>query len=226
MLCHHYKCIFIHIPKNAGQSIEHVFLDLLDLTWKTRAPLLLRPKVPGELGPNRLAHLKAHEYLRYKYVSPEMFEEYFKFCFVRNPWSRVVSIYKYLGFNNTFEFNEFVATVLKERVLKQDKDQLFGPQTEFILDNQENILVDFIGKFENLQNDFNYVCKQIGIPETTVPHVNTSKGNSTTSTKKPSLENDIPSYKQYQDYYNQESIDLIANIYKRDIEMFKYDFNK
>ena len=99
MICHHYKCVFVHIPKNAGQSIEHVFLNLLNLTWETRAPLLLRCNDRLELGPPRLAHLKADEYVRYNYLTQEMFNDYFKFSFVRNPWSRIISIYKYLGFN-------------------------------------------------------------------------------------------------------------------------------
>lgn len=244
MLCHHHKCIFIHIPKNAGQSVEHVFLDLLDLTWETRAPLLLRPKVPGELGPPRLAHLTADEYVQYKYVAPEMFEEYFKFAFVRNPWSRMVSIYKFLRFNQSLEFNEFLATTFRERVVK-NQPWFVRPQADFILTSQGDAIVDFIGRFENLQDGFNHACKQIGIPETRLPHINASKDSSDRA-EKPHLElnieglrmlkkqlrslifsktkREIPSYKRYQDYYNQESIDLVASIYRRDIETFKYDF--
>ena len=65
MISHHQKCVFVHIPKNAGQSIEHVFINLLELTWETRAPLLLRRNEHPELGPLRLAHLKAEEYVKY-----------------------------------------------------------------------------------------------------------------------------------------------------------------
>ena len=57
MISHHHKCVFIHIPKNAGQSIENLFLELLNLTWETKAPLLLRPNDCLELGPRYLTTL-------------------------------------------------------------------------------------------------------------------------------------------------------------------------
>ena len=97
MISHHHKCIFIHIPKTAGQSIEHCFIRSLGLTWETRAPLLLRYNDRPELGPPSLAHLKYSEYSEYKYITEEQIQTYFKFAFIRNPWSRLVSIYKYMG---------------------------------------------------------------------------------------------------------------------------------
>ncbi|WP_422127914.1 sulfotransferase family 2 domain-containing protein [Vibrio hannami] len=111
MISHHHKCIFVHIPKNAGQSVEHVFLNLLGLNWETRAPLLLRYNDKPELGPPRLAHLKANEYVRYNYLTQEMFDDYFKFAFVRNPWSRTVSMYKYLGYSKKWISNHSYSNI-------------------------------------------------------------------------------------------------------------------
>ena len=234
MICHHYKCIFVHIPKNAGQSIEHVFLDLLDLKWETRAPLLLRYNDRPELGPARLAHLKADEYVRFKYLPQEMFDEYFKFAFVRNPWSRMVSIYKYLGYNRKCDFKTFLVGEFKNRIFK-NRYWFVGPQSEFIFSNDQKLLVDYVGYFENLQNDFDFVCKQIGIPLTQLPHINESihkhsqalSSNLISSAKK-LLHNyrtrKTPNYKNYQDYYDKESIDCVAQLYQKDIELFGYDF--
>ncbi len=234
MICHHYKCVFIHIPKNAGQSIEHVFLDLLDLDWQTRAPLLLRKNDKPELGPLVLAHLKATDYVRYKYLPQEMFDDYFKFTIVRNPWGRMISIYKYLGYDKRYEFKRFLMGVFKNTIFKK-KYWFVGPQTDYVYDKNENQLVDFICRFENLQDDFNYVCQQIGLPPLEVPHVNHSKNNSLVSFDfKPKRFikylifnmnlRTIPSFKQYQDYYDSESRELIAELYSRDIELLNYKF--
>src|SRR5687768_14243923 len=62
VICREYRCLFVHVPKTAGMSIEHVFLRLVGLTWETRAPLLLGGNDDPRLGPPRLEHLKASEY--------------------------------------------------------------------------------------------------------------------------------------------------------------------
>jgi len=58
MICAQYRCLFVHVPKTAGMSIDQVFLELVGLTWKTRAPLLLGGNDDPKLGPPRLEHLK------------------------------------------------------------------------------------------------------------------------------------------------------------------------
>lgn len=233
MICHHYKCLFVHIPKNAGQSIENVFLNLLDLKWETRAPLLLRHNDRPELGPPRLAHLKADEYVRFKYLSQEMFDDYFKFAFVRNPWSRMVSFYNYLGFNKKCDFKTFLVKEFKNRIFK-DRFWFVGPQSDFLYSADGKLLVNYIGRFEDLQNGFDYVCKEINLPQTALPHVNKSKNSHTLSSFNPKKvarnllyrckEKKISSYANYQDYYDIESKNCVADLYQKDIELFNYNF--
>jgi len=208
MLCHHYKCIFVHIPKNAGQSVERVFLNLLGLTWRTRAPLLLRANQNPALGPPRLAHLKADEYVRYQYVPQIMFDEYFKFAFVRNPWCRLVSLYKYLEYVNKCDFKTFLFSEFK-KTLTKEMPWFISPQRDFICSDDGTLLVDYIGRFESLQNDFNVVCEKIGIPKTKLPHINKSPASVSPA---------------YQDYYDEESMEFVAQFYQKDIEMFDYNF--
>lgn len=235
MICHHYQCVFIHIPKTAGQSIEHVFLNLLDLTWATRAPLLLRRNNHPELGPPHLAHLKAPEYVLKKYMTPAQFNSYFKFSFVRNPWARVVSMYRSLGYQGKCEFKQFLSGAFKKK-LWRSRYWFVGPQYEFLYDENGTPLVDFVGRFENLQKDFDHACRQLGIPETVLPHANNSDNKKIKFGLKPRqlakywsqrlrLRNKRGSKrKDYVEYYDDESRAMVADWYKKDIELFGYQF--
>jgi len=234
MISHQHKCIFIHIPKNGGQSMEHVFLDLLGLTWETRAPLLLRPNDIPLLGPPQLGHLHADEYVKNHYISEELFRNYFKFTFVRNPWDRMVSIYKYSRHSLVYDFKFFVNHIFIPKIWS-DKYWFIGPQSEFIINKSGNIMIDFIGRFETMQSDFNEVCKRLGLPETPLPHVN----KSSQKVKNPGLNlkqtvkyllwqfsgRRKPVFQNYQDYYDSETEQIVKELYRSDIELFGYIFN-
>jgi Sulfotransferase family len=126
-------------------------------------------------GSPRLAHLKASQYVACGYVTPEQFRGYFKFSFVRNPWDRVVSFYKDSKRGRGLSFNTFLSRELVGREWHK-RYWFVGPQHEFLFDAQRTPLVDFIGRFETLQADFDHVCRRFGIPPTALPHVNRSRG--------------------------------------------------
>ncbi|HHH44031.1 MAG TPA: sulfotransferase family protein [Gammaproteobacteria bacterium] len=233
MICHHYKTVFVHVPKTAGQSVERVFLDLLGLTWETRAPLLLRKNRSPELGPPRLAHLTASQYVQCKYMTREQFDSYFRFAFVRNPWDRVVSFYKYLGETSTMGFKQYLVERFQSEVWNS-LHWFVKPQASFLYDDDDRLLVNYVGRFENLQTDFNQVCKRIGIAQTDLPCVNKSK--KITAKPVPGIskvkrilgkhgktKKEAPV--RYQDYYDEESRELVAKLYSRDIELFGYRFD-
>jgi len=233
MICHHYKTVFVHVPKTAGQSVEQVFLELLDLTWETRAPLLLRKNTVPELGPPRLAHLTAEQYVRFKYMTQEQFDSYFKFAFVRNPWDRMVSYYKYLDESSDLGFKQYLMDSFLTKMWK-DMNWFVRPQSSFLYDDDDRLLVDYVGRFENLQADFNKVCERIGIGATELPYVNKSEKKPIKSISalskvmkmaSPAETASTVTPKSYQDYYDDESRDLVAELYKRDIELFGYSFD-
>ncbi len=245
MISHHHKCIFIHIPKTAGQSVEHCFIHALGLTWDTRAPLLLRHNDRTELGPPSLAHLKYAEYSKYKYITEEQLQTYFKFAFVRNPWSRLISIYKYMGHSKKMDFKSFLMKSFKNE-LWNNRYWFVCPQSEYVCDENGELILDFVGRFENLQDDFNYICTKIGLQETELPHVNKSEKTHNKDPKEITLKflqktlmpwqlynsilhryriMTIPNFKLYKDYYDNESIEFVAELYRTDIELFGYKFN-
>ncbi|HBN25999.1 MAG TPA: hypothetical protein DD405_00820 [Desulfobacteraceae bacterium] len=234
MLCHKYKCLFVHIPKTAGQSIEHVFLSLLMLNWTTRAPLLLRPNNDPHNGPPSLAHLKASEYVMCNHITQEQFDSYFKFSFVRNPWDRIVSEYKYRGYPKKFDFKTYLFKKLPEDSWSDIYRHII-PQYDFLFDDNGNLLVDFIGYFENLQKDFDEVCRKLGIPVTLLPFVNKSLKdmNISKNLKYPMkilinlmryFKQKKNTFKHYTEYYDDESKEFVSHLYRKDIETFKYKF--
>jgi hypothetical protein len=230
MISHPHKCVFVHIPKVAGQSIEHVFLERLGLTWASRAPLLLGANNRPELGPPRLAHLPARDYVRCHYLSQDLFDAYFTFAFVRNPWSRMVSMYRYLGYEARCDFNTFAA----KRFEQDQWSRMFWfvrPQCDFIQDQDGNRMVDFVGRFESLQQDFNRVCGKLGWPETPLPHVNPADalrfpgGRLRRNIRRLHALLRRPRQKRpWRDYYDEETKARVAEWYREDIETFEYEF--
>jgi hypothetical protein len=165
-----------------------------------------------------------------------MFDAYFKFSFVRNPWSRVVSIYKYLWQLNRhdLDFKPFVFSCLEDLLSSGDLHVL--PQTDYVY-SQGRLAVDFIGKFEQLQEDFNRICQSIGIPPRTLTHSNKSEAVN----RKPKPFKKIASmglrliapapnrppvlYKRYQDYYDIYTISRVGLLYSDDISAFAYAYD-
>ncbi|EAH6868293.1 alpha-2,3-sialyltransferase [Campylobacter lari] len=191
-----YKCVFIHVPKVAGSSIERVI-------YQTDRWLV--------------GHVKASDYVK---LDRNKFESYFSFGFVRNPYDRMVSAYHYLrsgGGNlvdetwakeNIYKYNSFEEFVLN---LQNNDERIkilswmhFVPQYKYLCDNDKNILVSFIGKFEKLDEDFKKILNILNRKDSLV-HVNKSK------------------HYAYKDYYNYETYKIIREIYKNDFEIFDYD---
>lgn len=139
---------------------------------------------------------------------PMNYNKGFKFAFVRNPWARAVSCYfgKVVTknseaykecFDKDFEF--FIDFINRTDLKKADKH----------IRLQKCMLplkkLDFIGKLENFENDFEYVCNKIGIPYEK-KHANKSN------------------HKHYSTYYNNRTRKIIAKKYKADIKAFGYQF--
>lgn len=229
MICHEYKCLFVHIPKAAGQSVEHYFLKKVGLDWASRSPLLLRKNDQPKVGPPKLAHMRALEYVKFHYLSKELFETYYKFSFVRNPWSRAVSTYKYLGYHTFMSFDNFVFFQLPK--LMVNKNFFVSTQYDMLYD-QNQLMVDFLGRFENISDDFAKICMHLGFDDKVLPHINKSEPEKFKGLKllikNPSL---LKKYsfsrhfkKDYKDYYNTKTREQILNIYKKDVETFQYEF--
>ena len=234
MICHPYRCVFIHIPKTAGISIEHVFLRLVGLTWESRAPLLLRGNDDPAKGPPRLAHLRASEYVALGHLRPEEFNSYFKFSFVRNPWDRIVSEYKYRGHPLRMDFKTWLSRHLPKPGFTDAYNHIV-PQYDFLYDDRGTLLADFVGRYERLQADFEVVCARLGIPPTPLPYENRSlegqPGIGRLAVARRWVRQRVFWYRKrrhvfphYTQYYDDESREFVGRLYRQDIEAFGYSF--
>jgi len=229
MICKSFKCIFVHIPKAAGRSVEMHFMNLLKLDWEKEAhreQLLLTHNDDPAKGTEKLSHLSAAEYVRCGHLSQQDFDEYYKFSFVRNPWSRLVSEYRYRNFLSHKSFKDFVMNKLPEPGW-DDKYRHVMPQSEMLYDSNSRLLVDFVGKFENLQQDFAHVCKQLGLVESRLSHINSSNKKSRELRRKAKnilYHNKESGLRKYVDFYDNETREYVAELYQIDITNFNYSF--
>ena len=214
MYSHDSKAIFIHIPKTAGSSIRNCL---------------------SNNGFNQHGHVSnfyrkdstiSIKHQPCKFLKNNYIENYFKFCFVRNPWDIVVSSFLWwkrayewasrTGWGHprkrelmkkiyTMNFSEYLksyASNLNE-IYSHEMGQHF-----WIVSEQNEMIVDFIGRFENLQEDFNTICDKIGIPQQQLPHTNKTN------------------HKHYTEYYDDETRQIVAEKYEKDIEYFNYKFGE
>jgi hypothetical protein len=227
MICEQHRCIFVHIPKAAGQSIEQFFMQRRGLVWGAdQAALYLHDNDDPSKGTEKLSHLSATEYVDCGHISADDYSSYFKFSFVRNPWSRLLSEYLY---RNYFHHRSFKHFVLEKQPKPgcSDKYRHVMPQYDMLHDSNGKLLVDYVGRFENLQADFSKVCKRLGITDSALPHRNSSEKESRVRKRRirnTILRNGENCKKTLDDFYDLELREAVAEMYWRDIESFGYQF--
>lgn len=208
---HRLRCIFVHIPKTAGTSIEKALGMHGDWRVEDREiffGMSTRGQEGAALSSVFLQHLRAQEI---EHLLPQAFATYFRFSVVRNPWDRLVSAYANLD-PNLQQSAEQVGIQLRdlpfetfvERSLDVDHAHL-RPQVDFLTTDRGDLLVDYVARWENLADDFEAICRRLGVAAT-LPHANRSKRE------------------DYRDYYSAKTRTQVEARYREDIETFGYQF--
>ena len=192
-----HKSIFIQIPKNAGSSMVE-YLGRSDF-YKVD---LSRDNSDWDNGGYKIGTARRLQELH------NIWPNYFKFAFVRNPWDRMISSWSWLIKTKKIKKMGFKEFVMKYPFKSPGADWHTLPQYIHICDKKLHLMVDFIGRFENLNKDFEKICDKINIHKGNLPHK--KKTN----------------HKPYWEYYDSHTIKRCAEIFKRDIAMFGYKFRK
>ena len=194
------RCVFAHVPKTGGNSIRNVVLG------------------------------KRYEGPWFGDQLPDDWQTLFKFGFVRNPYDRVVSAWKMfcegtadeawnlpegcaldltlsdvlrLGLDETAPFGHPRYNQVKPDAMIRLKNHII-PQTHAYHGLSH---MDFIGRFEALQTDFDYVAQKLSIDKIELPKTNWTR------------------HSHYREYFDERSRSLAEQLYRDDLESFGYKFD-
>jgi len=198
------KFLFIHIPKAAGTSIRQVLepcgvTDYLSYSKGIEKYIMARKKFPPHLTYVAAADLLTVDLNRF-----------YKFTFVRNPWDRFVSMYEYYRKDTkhamhqrcmSCSFGDFIDDVTARRASFDTRNQI-----DYIVPPARLGPLDFIGKVENIGNDFSNICRALGIENTVLPVLNTTN------------------HQHYKSYYSDALKREIEEFCRPEIEMFGYTY--
>jgi hypothetical protein len=183
IISHKYKFIFLKTNKTAGTSIEIAlskFCEESDIITPISSKDELTRQELGYRGPqNHLSSIVDYgikDILRFLYerkkkcqfynhisaseakahLGDEIWNSYFKFCFERNPWDRIISLYYYMhNEESSLSVSDFVKSK-SPQILKKSGYDLYT------IDGK--IAVDKIYRFEKLNEELEDVCERLGLP--------------------------------------------------------------
>lgn len=173
-----YKFIFVSVPKTATRSIHNLLLDIDETATKNHAV------VDGQNV--QIMEASTAKQIR-EYVGEFTFNIYKKFAFIRNPYSKIVSAYAFYSgsrevvVRKSFNRHKVVAKIktMIAKILPFHLWAILYPyksDIRHLCDDDGTILVDFIGRFENLESDLSKILTRIGVPthEIKLRHTNRS----------------------------------------------------
>ena len=170
-----HRFIFIHNGKSAGTSIQTALRSFSHEPEGGRLHRLLdRSSLQRNYRKMRFPEHATAGYLQRK-LPAHVFDNSFKFAFVRNPWDWLVSLYNYLQATPSHRHHRQVCAISDfEKYVEFEIARDKRSQLEFLVDSQGDFLLDYIGRFENLEEDFGEICNHLQV-NATLPHINRSQ---------------------------------------------------
>jgi len=204
------KLIFFHIPKNAGSSVSSMLLkdEKYYYSWVILSKILRKFRNTDNFFfdnfQRKIFLFTSHETVKtiQDKISNEIFENFFKFAIVRNPFSRFVSRYNYMKLTNTLREKNFSDFLTKHI----EKSLMADQQFKFLLNKNGEIGVDKIIKFENINEEIKELGKILSLDISKFKKLNVS------------------THGDYRDYYNSNTKKIVEDFCKEDLEYFNYSF--
>ena len=211
MISYYKRCIFIHIPKCGGTSVESIIWPRPEDRIEANLWMGFISEYHNKYQTGGLQHLLANQ-VRAE-VGLDIFNSFYKFAFVRNPWDRIVSQFAYMqkrpdlmdfiGMKPETEFKAYLSLIQKKQHVQ------WMPQTDFILDQDGTLLVNKIGRLESIEKDSDEVFDILGVCREQAKNFHANRSER----------------KSIDHYYDQESVEMVGEIYSSDINYFNYGFD-
>jgi hypothetical protein len=229
IVSHEHKFIFLKTKKTAGTSIELAISELCGprdiITPLTKIDEALRAggrgaqnwrlhgwwASPRPLWQRRWFKFTAEDYGFYNHMPAEearallnddkVWRSYFKFAFERNPWDRQVSFYHH-RYRRETEPPPFATFIRNDRRARINNYEIYSVDGD--------VSVDFVGRFENLEQDLRHALNQVGFTlDKPLPRAKTTfrRGSA-----------------PYRDYYDEDTSAIVGDWYRREIELLDYAF--
>ena len=208
-----HKFIFIHNPKTGGSSLSNEFQPygyrFSGQHEKIQNYSRLLLKESYRIGLFR-KHIPARDLK--KKVPQKIWDSHYKFGIVRNPYDRVISFYNYMKqLPNKRKVSEFegygrIEDYLDDLTTKDLTQEPWHCQYYYFTDVNKQIIVDYLGRFESLEEDYESICKNIGLPDSPLKHMNKSRRE-----------------RNIHKVLSPDSIEKINRIFQDDFEIFNYE---
>jgi len=206
IVSHLHRYIFVAMPKTGTHSVRQALREHLGPDDIEQVGLFVNKRFPfDEVAQIRHGHLSVRQ-MR-PYLGDAVCDDYFKFTFVRNPFDRFVSYCAFMTRQHGAFERDPQGTMRRILFELRPMDHVhFQPQYTLLTNDADALELDFIGRVERMQDDYDAICAKVGIASRALEKVNSSRRG------------------DYRQYYDQALIDGVAELYRRDLDLFDYRF--
>lgn len=206
IVSHQHRFIFVPMPKTGTHSVRQALRVHLGPADLEQVGLFVQKRFPyADIAALRHGHLSVRQVR--PYIGDAAADGYVKFTFVRNPFDRFVSYCAFMT-RETGAFEQDPRGTMRRMLfeLRPLHHIHFQPQHTLLTDDAGALEMDAIGRVETMQQSYDAICARIGIPSAPLGRVNASRRG------------------DYRQYYDDALIEGVAALYRRDLDLFGYEF--
>jgi hypothetical protein len=207
IISHRHRFIFFAVPRTGTHTMRRALAPHLDDGDWEQQDLFEKKRLPiADLARMRHGHISVRQLQ--PHLPRQVWQSYFKFAVVRNPFDRFVSTCCFLVRRQPQLARE--PTAFMKRAVGDDRFRqriLVRPQSELLTNDSGEVTLDYIGRFEHLEKSCADIFERIGLPVRPLEKRNASRHDS------------------WPAYYDDALRNAVAALYRDDLESFGYDFD-